>query len=114
MSLLLFTINKITFQAVSIDGREWCRVKDVYKVLEYREKTAHIIRAHCSMENVAQKYQMRNVGVAGTTINSPSDSQKYDFYINEEGLYELLLSNLLKGPLRSTAIMSCFLISDRS
>ena len=39
---------------------------------------------------------MRSVttaGTPGTPVDWPKDSQKYDIYINEEGLYELLFSN---------------------
>ena len=33
------------------------------------------------------------VSAAGTQINWPKDSQKYDIYTNEEGMYELLFSS---------------------
>ena len=33
------------------------------------------------------------VSAAGTPINWPKDSQKYDIYTNEEGMYELLFSS---------------------
>ena len=100
MSFIPFTFNKVQLQVVTINGKEWCRAKEVCKALEYREKTAHIIRGHCSTENITQKYQLSGVGVADTLINWPSDLQKYDLYINEEGLYELVFSSqqpLAKG-----------------
>ena len=37
---------------------------------------------------------MRSATTAGTPVDWPKDSQKYDIYINEEGMYELLFSNL--------------------
>ena len=36
---------------------------------------------------------MTSVHVACTPINWPKDSQKYDIYTNEEGMYELLFSS---------------------
>ena len=53
-------------------------------------KTANIIKTHVSPENITQKYQMSSVHEACTPINWPKDSQKYDIYTNEEGIYELL------------------------
>ena len=53
-------------------------------------KTANIIKAHCSQEKHAQKYQINSVNAACTAINWSRDSQKYDIYTNEEGMYELL------------------------
>ena len=63
------------------------------KALEYDAKTsetANTIRGHCSPENITQKYEMSSLHAACTPINWPKDSQKYDAYINEEGMYELL------------------------
>ena len=53
-------------------------------------KTANIIKAHVSPEIITQKYQMSSVHAACTPMNWPKDSQKYDIYTNEEGMYELL------------------------
>ena len=56
-------------------------------------KTANIIKAHCSPENITQKYQNEQCTSGCTPINWPKDSQKFDIYTNEEGMYELLFSN---------------------
>ena len=93
MSLVPFTINAVKLQVVSINGKEWCRAKEVCKALEYEKKTAHMIRAHCSTEKFTQKYQLSGVPALGTPISWPSDFQKYDLYINKEGLYKLLFSS---------------------
>ena len=63
------------------------------RALEYDakiSKTVNIIKAHVSPENITQKYQMSSVHAACTPMNWPKDSQKYDIYTNEEGMYELL------------------------
>ena len=36
---------------------------------------------------------MSSVPAAGTPVDWPKDSQKFDIYINEEGMYELLFSS---------------------
>ena len=56
-------------------------------------KTVNILKACVRPENITQKYQMTSVRVACTPINWPKDSQKYDIYSNEEGMYELLFSS---------------------
>ena len=55
-----------------------------------RKKTANIVKYHCGKENYAQKYQMSSAPAAGTPVDWPKDSQKFDIYITEKGIYELL------------------------
>ena len=93
MSLVPFTFKNVDLKVVTINGKPWTRAKEVCKALEYNKKTAHVIRAHCSRENYAHKYDLTSVPTAGTPVNWPKDSQKYDLYINEEGMYELLFSS---------------------
>ena len=73
---------------MSEDGK-----REIEKYDAKTSKTAKIIKAHCSPENITQKYQMGSVHAACTPINWPKDSQKYDVYTNEEGMYELLFSS---------------------
>ena len=102
MSLVPFTFTNVELKVVTINGKPWTRAKEVCKALEYNKKTAHVIRAHCSRENYAHKYDLTSVPTAGTPVNWPKDSQKYDLYINEEGMHELLFSSqqLLAKKLR--------------
>ena len=75
---------------VTINGKPWTHAKEVCRVLEYdakTSKTANIIRAHCSPENITQKYQMSSVPTAVTAMKWPKDSRKDDYYINEERMY---------------------------
>ena len=90
-----FVFNEIKMQIVTINGKDWCRAKEVCKALEYREncKTAIIIRSHCDVENLAHKWQLTGVHAACTPLNWPKDSRKYDLYLNEEGMYELLFTS---------------------
>ena len=95
MSLVPFTFKNVELKVVTINGKPWTRAKEVCKALEYNNKTTRVIRAHCSRENYAQKYQMTSVSTADTPVHCPKDSQKYDIYINEEGMYDLLFSSQL-------------------
>ena len=63
------------------------------KALRYEKNTANIVKNYCSKENYAQKYQMSSVPAEGTPVDWPKDSHKNDYYINEEGMYELLFSS---------------------
>ena len=88
-----FDFNAVKLCVVTINEKPWTRAREVCKALEYNKKTAHVIKAHVSPENYAQKYQMSSVPAAVTPINWPKDSQKYDIYINEEGMYEIVFSS---------------------
>ena len=93
MSLVPFTFKNVELKVVTINDKPWTRAKEVCKALEYNKKTAHVIRAHCSRKNYAHKYDLTSVTTVVTPVNWPKDSQKYDLYINEEGMYELLFSS---------------------
>ena len=92
-SVVSFTFNKVELEVVTVDGKEWCGKKEVCKALEYERKTGNVIKEHCSCENIAHKYQLSMVTATVITISWLPDSEKYDFYINEEGMYELLFSS---------------------
>ena len=88
-----FAFNAVELKVVTINGKPWARAKELCKALEYNKKTAHVIRAHCTRENYAQKYDLTSVPTAGTPVNWPKDSQKYDLYISEEGMYEVFFGS---------------------
>ena len=91
-----FTFNAVELCVVVTNEKPWTRAREVCKALEYdaeTSKTVKIIRGHCSPENITQKYQMSSVHAACTPIKWPKDSQKYDSYTNEEGIYKLLFSS---------------------
>ena len=88
-----FTFKNVELKVMTVNGKHWTCAKEVCKALEYNKKTAHVVRAHCSLENYAQKYDLSGVPAAVTPVNWPIDSQKYDIYINEEGMYEVLFSS---------------------
>ena len=59
MSLVPFIFKNVELKVVTINGKPWTRAKEVCRALKYdakTSKTTNIIRAHCSRENYAQKY----------------------------------------------------------
>ena len=91
-----FKFDKTSLFTVTIDGKVWTRAKEVIRgALKYEKstKTAHEVRRHCSPENYAHKYQLTGHTAVATPLKWPINSQKYDFYINEEGMYELLFKS---------------------
>ena len=93
-SLTPFKFDKTSLLTVTIDGKVWTGAKEVVQsALEYQKKTADDIRSHCSLENYAYKYQLSKFPTAGNLLKQPSDSRKDDYYINEEGMYELLFKS---------------------
>ena len=81
-----FTFNAEELCIVTINEKPWTRDREVYRGLEYSKKTENFVKNHCSKENYAQKYQVRGIPAAGTPMDWPKDFQKYDIYINEEGV----------------------------
>ena len=78
---------------VTIDGKVWTRAKEVVQsALAYKKDTSDTIRKHCSQENYTHKWQLMSSPAAGE-VKWPSNSQKYDLYMNEEGVYELAFSS---------------------
>ena len=91
-ALVSFTFNNTNLNTVTVNGKHWTRAKEICESLEYNKvtsKTANIIRAHCSIENITPKWQLIGVHNSCTPVHWPSDSQEYDLYINEEAMYEL-------------------------
>ena len=90
------TFNAVELYVVAITEKPWTSAKEVCRALGYnatRSKTENTISTHCSPENITQKYQMSIIHSACTPINWSKDSQKYDIYINGEGMSEVLFSS---------------------
>ena len=70
-SVIPFVFNAVELCVLTINEKSWVRAREVFRVLEYDTKTSkagNIIKAHVSPE-------------------------KFDIYINKEGMYELLFSS---------------------
>ena len=92
-SVIPFYFNAVEVCVVTINEKPWTRAREVCRALEYNKKTADVVKAFCSKEDYAQKYQMISVTAAGKPVDWPKGSQKYDIYTNEEGMYEVAFSS---------------------
>ena len=92
-ALVPFTFNDTKLFTVTVDGKHWTRGREPVRALGYSKhtKTAHVIKDLCTAENIRQKDQL--IGVVDTSVQWPANSQKYDLYINEEGMHELVLKS---------------------
>ena len=68
-----FYFNAIELCVVIINEKPSACVKEVCRALEYNRKTADIIRAFCSLEYYAQKYQMSGFTAVGKPVDWPKD-----------------------------------------
>ena len=92
-SVMPFSYNTVELCVVTINEKPWARGREVCKVLEYNKNTTNIVKNHCSKENYTQKYRMSSVLTAVTPVDWPKDSQKFDIYVNEEAMYEIVFSS---------------------
>ena len=92
-SIVPFKFDNVQLFNVNIDEKVWVRAKEVVRsALKYNRDTVHVIKDHCSPENYAQKWQLMKSS-ADDLLNWPKDSRKDDYYINEEGIKELVLKS---------------------
>ena len=88
-----FSFNAVELCVVTINEKPWTRAREVCRALKYNKRTADIVKAFCIRENYAQKYQISGFTTTGKSLDWSKDSQKYDVYTYEEGMYELLFSS---------------------
>ena len=93
-ALVPFTFNDRKLFTLTIDGKSWTRGR-TRSSLGYSKhtKTAHVIKDLCTAENIRKKDQLIGVLSDSTPVLWPADSQKYDLYINEQGMYELVFKS---------------------
>ena len=93
-SIIPFKFDNVQLFSVTIDDKVWTRAKEVVKsALEYQRQTADVIKDHCSRENYAHKWQLSKYTAAVSELKWPFDSRKDDYYINEEGMNELVFTS---------------------
>ena len=93
--IMPFAFNAVELYVVTVNAKPWTRAKEVCKAVGYGKikKTADVIKQLCSRENYAQKWQLSKVPTAGTSLEWPFDSRKDDYYLNEEGIRELVFKS---------------------
>ena len=86
-----FTFNAVKLRVVTINERPWTRAKEVWRTLEYQKGRARdVLKQHVSIENKQHKHELEGRAAASHPLEWPKNSQPDDYYINEEGMYELL------------------------
>ena len=56
-------------------------------------KAADVVKHLCSKANYTYKWQLTGFASETEPVDWPTDSQKYDIYTNEEGMYEIVFSS---------------------
>ena len=95
-ALVPFTFNDTKLFTITINGKHWSRAKEICQSLNYTKKTPDVIVDHVSLENRAYKYQLTDFPETGKLVKWPTDSRKDEYYINEEGMYELAFTSQQK------------------
>ena len=97
MSLVPFTFKNVELKVVTINSRPWTRAKEVCKALEYGENTKpkDVLKKHVSIKNKQHQHQLKGWIAAAQPLNWPKNSQPSEYYLNEEGMYELNASNIV-------------------
>ena len=109
-SAISFCFNALELCTVIINEKPWTSAREVCRALRYEKKAAKIVKNYCSKENYSHKYELSSVPApgtpAGTSVDWPKDSQNFDIYVNEEGMYELLF--LIQQPRAKDFRRPCF------
>ena len=86
-----FSFNAVKLCVVTIIEKPWTFAKEVCKALRYEKAARRVVRHHCTRENYAHKWILAGLVSETKPVNWPTDLQKLDLYINEEGMTELLV-----------------------
>ena len=108
MSLVPFAFNAVELKVVTVNGKHWTRAKEVCKALEYQRQTKNILRGYVSIENKRYRFELQGGSVTHHPLEWPKNSQPDEYYLNEEGLYELVFSSQQPLATENTVVMSCF------
>ena len=90
-----FTFNAVELCVVTINEKPWTRAREVCRARQYGKatKTADVVKQLCSQENYAHKWQLTGFVFETKPMDWPKDSKKDDYYINEDGMCELLIGS---------------------
>ena len=103
---------------MTIDEKLWTRAREVCRAFEYGKatKAAVVVRHLCSKSNYAHKWQLAGLVSETKPVDWPIDSQKYNIYTNEEGMYEIVFSSQQPKAkeFNTETVMCCFLMFDSS
>ena len=116
-SVMPFAFNAEELCVVTINEKPWTRAREVCKAVRYEKKTANIVKSYYSKENYNQKYQMSSVPAAGTPVDWPKDSQKFEIFTSmKKGCISCYFQANSQRQKHSESIvaMCCFLMFGNS
>ena len=104
--MMTFSFNVVELCVVTINEKPWTRAREMRRTLEYGRatKVADIVKHLSSRKNYAHKYQLNWYVFETSLMDCPEDSRKDDYYINEEGMYEIVNSQRRKHSEDTAAI----------
>ena len=88
-----FAFNAVELYVAAVNGKHWTHAKEVCKALEYQRrkyKTKDVLKKHVSIENKQHQHQLKAWITATQPLNWQKNSQPSEYYLNEEGMYEVL------------------------
>ena len=89
-----FSFNAVKLCVVTINEKPWTRAKEACMALEYKKgRTRDVLKKHVSIENKQHNYELEGRAATARPLKWPKQSQPDDYYISEEGIYELLFSS---------------------
>ena len=89
-----FAFNAVELYVVTINGKSWARAKEVCKALEYKKgRVRNALKKHVSMENKRHRFELQGGAVTAHALEWAKNSQPDEYYINKEGMYELVFSS---------------------
>ena len=74
---------------MNIYQKPWLRAREVCAALEYskKNKVTDIVKCLCTNTNYARQFQLDELT---NFVEWPEGSKKNGYYVNEEGIYEIL------------------------
>ena len=89
-----FSFNAVELHVVTINEKTWTRAKEACRALEYKKGRARdALKKHVSIENKQHKHELEGRVTTVCLLEWPENSQPDDYYINEEGMYELVFGS---------------------
>ena len=93
-SIVPFKFDNVQLFSVTIDDKVWTRAHEVSDALDYKKgRTRDALKKHVSIENKLHRYELEGRFKSAHPFEWPKNSQPDEYYINEEGMYELLFKS---------------------
>ena len=93
-SIVPFKFNNVQLFSVTVDDKVWIRAHEVSDALDYKKgRNRDALKKHVSIENKLHRFELEGRAKSARPFKWPKNSQPDEYYINEEGMYELLFKS---------------------